>query len=178
MRGGADGLQLAAGQRRLEDAGRVDGALRGARADEVVELVDEQDDVARLADLLHDLLEALLELAAVLAAGDERGEVERPHLLALEQLGDLVVGDALGEALDDGRLADARLADEHRVVLGAPAEDLHDPLDLGLTADARVELALFGELGEVAPELVEDLGGALALGAAAAAPASCGGRGR
>ena len=170
QRGGADGLQLAAGQRRLEDAGRVDGALRGARADEVVELVDEQDDVARLADLLHDLLEALLELAAVLAAGDERGEVERPHLLALEQLGDLVVGDALGEALDDGRLADARLADEHGVVLGAPAEDLHDPLDLGLAADARVELALFGELGEVAAELVEHLGGALALGAAAAAP--------
>ena len=45
--GGADGLQLAARQRRLEDAGRVDGALGGAGADEVVELVDEQDDVAR-----------------------------------------------------------------------------------------------------------------------------------
>ena len=117
-----------------------------------------------LADLLHDLLEALLELAAVLGAGDEGREVERVDLLALEQLGHLVVGDALGEALDDGRLADARLADEHRVVLGAPREDLHDALDLGGAADARVELALFGELGEVAAELVEHLGGALALG--------------
>ena len=46
QRGGADGLQLTAGQRRLEDAGRVDRAFGGARADEGVQLVDEQDDVA------------------------------------------------------------------------------------------------------------------------------------
>ena len=72
----ADGLQLAARQRGLEDRGGVDRALGGARADEVVELVDEQDDVAALGDLLHDLLQALLELAAVLRAGDERGQVE------------------------------------------------------------------------------------------------------
>src|SRR5262249_45760045 len=34
--------------------------------------------------------------------------------------------DLLGEPLGDGRLADARLADDHRVVLGAAVEDLHD----------------------------------------------------
>ena len=45
----ADRLQLAAGERRLEDRGGVDRALGRARADEVVELVDEQDDVAALA---------------------------------------------------------------------------------------------------------------------------------
>ena len=85
----ADRLQLAARERGLEDRGRVDRALGGARADEVMELVDEQDDVAALHDLLHDLLQPLLELAAVLRAGDERGEVERVDLLALEQLGHL-----------------------------------------------------------------------------------------
>jgi hypothetical protein len=36
--------------------------------------------------------------------------------------------DLLGQALDDRGLADAGLADEHRVVLGAAAEDLHHPL--------------------------------------------------
>ena len=36
------------------------------------------------------------------------------------------------QALDDRRLADAGLADEHGVVLGAAAEDLHDPLHLCL----------------------------------------------
>jgi hypothetical protein len=159
----ADGLQLATGQRRLEDRGGVDRPLGGARADEVVQLVDEQDDVAALGDLLHHLLEALLELSPVLGAGDESGEVERVDLLVLEQLGHVGVGDPLGEPLDDGGLADARLADQHRVVLGAPREDLHDPLDLGLTTDDRVELAFGSELREVAPELVEQLRGLLAL---------------
>jgi hypothetical protein len=55
---------------------RIDAASiapsAGTRPDEVVELVDEQDDVAALGDLLHHLLEALLELAPVLRAGDER----------------------------------------------------------------------------------------------------------
>src|SRR5204862_3887495 len=69
----------------------------------------------------------------------------------------------------DGRLADARLTDQHRVVLGAPREDLHDPLDLGLTTDDGIELALRGELGQVAAELVEQLRGLLALALRAAA---------
>ena len=126
----ADRLELAARERRLEDRGRVDRALGRARADEIVELVDEEDDVAPLLDLLHDLLQPLLELAAVLRAGDEGGKVERVDLLALEDLGHLVRADSLRQALDDGGLADARLADEDGVVLLAPREDLHDPLDL------------------------------------------------
>jgi hypothetical protein len=42
-------LQLAAGERRLEHVGRVDRALGRAGADERVQLVDEEDDVASLA---------------------------------------------------------------------------------------------------------------------------------
>ena len=80
-RGGADGLQLAAGQHRLEDRRGVDGALGGARTDERVQLVDEQDDVAAGPDLLQHLLEALLEVAAVAGAGHQRAEVERVELL-------------------------------------------------------------------------------------------------
>ena len=167
-RRGADRLQLAAGEGRLQDGGGVDRALGGAGADQVVELVDEQDDVAALGDLLHHLLEALLELAAVLGARDQGGQVERVDLLVLEQLRDLAVGDPRGQALDDGGLADAGLAEQHRVVLGAAREDLHDPLDLDLAADHRVELALGGELGQVAAELVEQLRGLLALATARA----------
>ena len=79
----ADRLELAARERRLQDRGRIDRAFGSACTDEIVELVDEQDDVAALHDLLHDLLQALLELTAVLGAGDERCEVERVDLLAL-----------------------------------------------------------------------------------------------
>src|SRR4029077_4814078 len=154
----ADRLQLAARQCGLEDRRCVDRALGCACADEVMELVDEQDDVAALLDLLHDLLEALLELTAVLRAGDESSEVERVDLLALQKLGHLAGGDALREPFDDGRLADAGLPDQNRIVLLTAREDLHDPLDLGLASDDRVELALAGLLREVAPELVEQLG--------------------
>ena len=171
----ADRLQLAAGERRLQDRGGVDRALGGAGADQVVELVDEQDDVAALGDLLHHLLQPLLELAAVLRAGDQGREVEGVDLLVLEQLGDLAAGDPRGQPLDDRGLADPGLAEQHRVVLLPAAEDLHDPLDLGLAADHRVELALGGELGQVAAELIEQLRGLLALArapAGALAPAA------
>ena len=104
---------------------RLDGvhrALGRAGADDRVQLVDEQDDLALgVLDLLEHGLQALLELAAVLGAGDERAQVERDDALVLEPLGHVAAHDALGEALDDGRLADAGLADQHRVVLGAPA---------------------------------------------------------
>ena len=160
-RRGADRLQLTAGEHRLEDRRRVDGALGRAGPDERVDLVDEQQDVAAGLDLLEHLLQALLEVAAVAGAGDEGAEVERVQLLVAQRVGHVVVDDHLGEALDDRRLADARLADQHRVVLRAPGQDLHDPLELAGAADDRVELALAGELGEVAAELVEDLAVAL-----------------
>ncbi len=82
----ADALQLAARQRRLEDVGGVDRALGRARPDERVELVDEEDRVVRVAELLDDLLEPLLELAAVLRAGDERADVEGQDALVEQRL--------------------------------------------------------------------------------------------
>ncbi len=154
--GGADGLQLATGEHGLEDRGRVDGSLGGTGTHQRVELVDEQHDVPAGADLLQDLLEALFEVTAVPAARDQGAEIEGVELLARERLGDVVGDDPLGQALDDGGLAHARLADEHRVVLGAAREHLHDPFDLLLAPDDRVELVIAGERGEVATELVED----------------------
>ena len=67
-----------------------------------------------------------------------------------------------GEALDDGGLADAGLADEHRVVLRPAREHLDDAADLLVAADHRVELALARQLGQVAAVPLERL--VLALG--------------
>ncbi len=154
-RGRADGLQLAPGQHRLQDAGGVDRALGGTRTDQRVELVDEQDDVAARADLLEHLLQALLEVTAVAGTGDQRAQVEGVELLVLEGLGHLALDDLLGQALDNGGLADAGLADQDGVVLGPAGQDLHDPLDLLVAPDHRVELALAGGLGQVAAKLVQ-----------------------
>ena len=155
-RGRADDLQLAPGERRLEHVGGVDGALGPAGPDDGVQLVYEQDDVLLLGlQLLDHLLHALLEVTAEAGAGDEAADVEREHALALERLGYVLGDDPLGEPLGDGRLADARLADEHGVVLGAPGEDAHDARYLLGAPDHRVELAVPGRLREVAAYLVQ-----------------------
>ena len=121
---------------------RVDRALGRAGADHGVQLVDEEDDLAvGVRDFLQHGLQPLLELAAVLRAGDQRAHVEGDDALVLEALGHVAAHDALGEAFDDGRLADAGFADEHRVVLRAAREHLDDAADLLVAADDRVELA-------------------------------------
>jgi hypothetical protein len=152
----ADAAQLAAGEGRLEHVGGVLGALGLAGADEGVELVDEQDDLAVGGlDLLEHGLEALLEFAAVLGAGDEGGEVELEELAVLEALGDVAGGDAQGDALGDRGLADAGVADQDGVVLGAARQHLDRAADLDVAADHRVELRLAGGLGQVAAVLGE-----------------------
>ena len=144
-RGGADHAQLPAGEQRLEHVAGVHRALGRAGADDGVQLVDEGDDLALgVGDLLEHRLEPLLELAAVLGAGDHRAEVEADEPLVLEALGHVALDDAPGEALDDGGLADAGLADEHRVVLGAARQHLDDAADLLVAPDDRVDLARRG----------------------------------
>ena len=108
-------------------------------------------------DLLQHGLEPVLELAAVLGAGDQRADVERDHAPVAQRVGDVARDDALGEPLDDRGLADAGLADQHGVVLGAPREHLDHAPDLVVAPDHRVELALLGRLGEVAPVGLERL---------------------
>ena len=154
--GRADHVQLAARERGLEHVGGVHRALRSPGADDRVHLVDEEDQlVGGTADLVDHGLQPFLELAAVLRAGDHPGEVERDHAAVGQRLRHLVVDDALGDALDDRGLAHAGLAEQGRVVLRSPREDLDRLLDLVGAADHRVELALARLLGEVAAELLQ-----------------------
>ena len=163
-RGRADAAQLAAGEHRLEHVRGVDGALGRAGADDRVQLVDEQDDLAGGGlDLGEDGLQPLLELAAVLGAGEQRADVERPDALALQPLGDVAGDDPLREPLDDRGLADAGVADQHRVVLRPPREHLDHAADLLVAADHRVELAALRQRGQVAAELLQRLVGALGI---------------
>jgi hypothetical protein len=161
--GGADAVQLAPGQGGLEHVAGIDGALRLAGPHHGVQLVDEQDDAALvLAHFLEHGLQAFLELAPVLGASQQASHVQHQHALALEGFRYLAVDDALGQALDDGGLADAGLADQHRVVLGAPLQDLDGAADLVVAADHRVQLALAGAVGQVQGVLGQGL--ALAFG--------------
>ena len=116
-------MQLAARQRRLEHVAGVHRALGLARADERVQLVDEEDDLA-LATRSTSLSTALSRSSnspRYLAPAISAPRSSATTRLFLSAFGHVAVDDALGQALDDGGLADARLADQHRVVLGAAA---------------------------------------------------------
>ena len=63
--------------------------------------------------------------------------------------------DALGESFDDGRFADARLADQHGVVFRPAAKNLNDALDLVVASDERVEFVVGGVVRQVARKLGE-----------------------
>ena len=106
-------------------------------------------------DLLEDLLDPFLELAAVLRARHHGVDRQLDEALVAQALRHLAGDDALGEPLDDRGLADARLADQHRVVLLAPGQHLDRRLDLLRPSDHRVELALAGELRQIPGVLVE-----------------------
>ena len=160
----ADRAQLPASKHRLQQVGRVDGALGRAGADDGVQLVDEEDDLALgVRDLREDGLQPLLELAPVLRAREQRADVERPDPLALEAFGHVAGDDPLCEALGDCGLADARLADQDRVVLRPAREHLDDAADLLVASDHRIELPGLGGLGQVAAELRERLVGPLRI---------------
>ena len=157
-RGGADAAQLPARQRRLEQVGRVDRAFRRARPDQGVQLVDEADDLAvGIDDFLDHRFEAVFEFAAELGAGDHAAEVDGHQFLVLELIGHVAADDALGETFHNGGLADAGFADQHRVVLGAAAQHLHDAANLVVAADHRIEFALPGGFGEIVRVAFEGL---------------------
>ena len=64
----------------------------------------------------------------------------------LQHIRHVAVDDALGEAFHHGRLADAGLARQNRVVLPAAREDVDDLPDLEIAAEHRIDLALLRAL--------------------------------
>ena len=158
-------MQLAAGQRRFQHVAGIHGALALAGADHGMQLVDEQDDIAFLfRKIAQHRLQSLFEFAAVFGAGNQRTHVEREHAPAAQAFGHFVVDDALGQTLDDGGLADAGLADQHRVVLGAALQHLDGTADFFIAADDRIKLADFGTLGQVDAVLLQSLPVFLGIG--------------
>ena len=121
--------------------------------DERMQLVDEDDDVRVVGQLLHDRLEALFELTAILRAGDDQRDVEGEDPLVRQEMRHVAVDDLLRQTFDDGGLADAGLADQHGVVLRPAAEHLLHAFELVFAADERIELVLHRRLGQIAAEL-------------------------
>src|SRR5438128_2134343 len=99
-------------------------------------LVDKENDrLRRCFDLGDDRFEPVLELAFHARPGLQQTQVERAHGYALERFGDVARHNPKSKALDDGRLADACLAGQDRIVLSPAGEDIDDLADLKIAAD-------------------------------------------
>ena len=120
-----------------------------------MDFVDEQDGAGIALQLLDDLLEPLLEIAAIARAGEQRAHVEREHRGVAQHIWHFAVHNAAREPLGDRGLANAGLADEQRIVLLPTAQHLDGAVDLGLAADQRIDLAVARLLVEVDAVCVE-----------------------
>ena len=88
-------------------------------------------DLSFLSSSSTTLFDPLLEVAAELGAREEGAHVQGVDGVVPQPRRHVAGDDALGEALGDGRLADAGVADVDGIVLEAAAEHLDRPLDLG-----------------------------------------------
>ena len=117
--GGADDLNLSPGEGRFQDVGRVNGSLRAACPHDGVQLIDEQNHIARPAHLLKHVLELLLKLPPVLGACHHGGQIQGAHPFT-QQMGRCgAVGNGQSQSLYHRGFAYAGFSDESGVVLGA-----------------------------------------------------------
>ena len=73
--------QLAARQGGLEHIAGIKRAIGVACADEGVDLIHEEDDVAVVLQLVEDSLDAFLKLATIFGAGPDGSDVEHDDAL-------------------------------------------------------------------------------------------------
>ena len=159
----SDNLHLPACKCGLQDICSIKRALRTTGTNERMDLVDEENDVLRLDDLIHDILEPLLELTAILRPRNQCCHRERDDTPILKQERHLTVCDALRQPLGNGRLPNPRLSKKERVVLRTPCEDLDDTVNLLPPPDNRVEVAAASGTRQITAKPFERSGQPLAL---------------
>ena len=151
--GGAYAFQIARGEHRLNQVGCIHHAARGgARTDDGVDFVDEQHCAFLALELCEHVLQAFLEIAAVLGAGQQCAKVERIDGRVGDYFRHFAIDDHLGQAFSNGGLADAGFTDEQRIILASAAQDLNGALDFVLTTNQGIDLArccLLVEVGGV-----------------------------
>ena len=147
--GGPDELQLAPGQHRFQDAGRINGSLGSSCPHDGVELVHKQNRAAIPDKFLQQVFKALLKIAPVLGACHQAGHIQRQQPPPLQHPGHIFVGNALGQPLCQRSLPHAGLPHEAGVIFLAAAQDLHHPVQLFFPAEHRVQLPICRPAGQV-----------------------------
>ena len=156
---GANSMQFATRQCRLKHVARVQRAVAACTCtNNGMQLVDEQDDATfGLLHFAQNTLQTILEFAAILRARHHCAQVKRDNVLVAQRGRNVARHNTLRQALDNCRLARARLANKHRIVLGTTRKHLNGTANLFGTADYRVKLAFARLLRKVLAVLLQRL---------------------
>ena len=112
-----------------------------AGADHGMDFVNEEDGVVILLDRLDDTLEAFFKIAAIAGTCEKLAHIKGVDDRTGKNVRHFAIMDAKGEALGNRCLANARITDIERVVLGPAAQHLNGAVDLAVAADQRVDAA-------------------------------------
>ena len=150
QRRGADAVQLASCQHRLEEVARVHASLRFARTDDRVQLIDEQNNLSLgFLYFVQYGLQTFLKFAPVLGPGNQGAHIQGENRFVFQAFRNVTAHNALSKAFRNGGLADAGLSDENRVVLRFPGKNPDNVSDLRISANDRIQLIFPGSLHEV-----------------------------
>ena len=113
-----DAVEFAAGQHGFQHIAGIHRAVRFSCTDDQMQLINEENDLSlRFPNLLEHGLQPLLELAAVLRAGDQRTHIKGKDLLILQIVRHIPGNNSLCKSFDRSGLAYAGLSDQDRVIL-------------------------------------------------------------
>ena len=154
----AETVQLAPRESRLDQVGRIHRAICFAGADQGVHFVNEQHNAAfGLFDFFQHRFQTLLELAAKFRTGNQGAHVEREQALVFQAFRDVAIDDAQGQAFGNRCLADARFANQDRIILGPAGQDLDGAANFLIAANHWIQFAGARILGQVARIFLQGL---------------------
>ena len=151
--GGADAFQFTGCQHRFDQVGCVHDTARGrARADNGVNLVDEQDRAFLALQLCEYVFQPLLEITAILGTGQQCAEIQRINGRRFQYFRNFLVDDLFCQSFRDGSFADAGLTNVKRIVLATTTQNLNRAFNFILATNQGIdfaELSLLVEVGAV-----------------------------
>ena len=145
-----DATQIPACQRGLEKICRVIATFCGTCSHNGMQFINEKNDAARcIFNLAEDRLQTLFKFAPKFCTCNQGSHIECDDPLILQTLWHIRLDNPNRQPFGNGRLANARLTDQDRVVFGAARKNLDHPPDLLIPANHRIKLVLASALHQI-----------------------------
>src|SRR6185437_5510130 len=152
----ADAPDLTIGEHRFDEVGSIHDTTRcGTRADDGVDLIDEQNRARLFLQLGDDTLQTLLEITAIFRTRNQSAHVQSVDRAVGKHLRHFALDNEPRETFGDRGLTDTSLTDVERIVLTAAAENLDGPFHLELAPDERIDATVLSHAVEVGGVLLE-----------------------